>query len=48
MLSQLAEKDVPRVIERITEAWKGAGYTDRIGIRYATSLLRKDHHESTK
>ena len=48
VLSQLTEKDVPRTIERITEAWKAAGYTDRIRIQYAISILKKDHYKSTQ
>lgn len=41
VLPLLKEEDTPGVIDRIMQAWNKTGYTDRINIRYATSLLEK-------
>ncbi len=45
VLTQLTEKDTPKVIDRIMRAWTNAGYNDRLKIQYVTSLIRKDHYE---
>ena len=48
VLSQLTEKDIPGVIDRIMDAWNETGYSDRMDIRYTVSLMRKDRYEPEK
>ena len=41
VLPMMPERDIPRVMERITEAWGKTGYHDRLEIKYAASMLKK-------
>ena len=48
VLPLLTEKDTAKVIKRIMDNWAKTGYQDRMNIKYATSLLRKDIYEPEK
>ena len=48
VLSQLSERDAPKVIDRIMKEWEQTGYNDRLKIKYVTSIMRKDSYESEK
>ena len=48
VMPQIREADVPRVIERIMGSWGRKGYFDRLRIKHAESVLRKDRYEPEK
>ena len=45
VMPQIREADGQRVIERIMGAWGRKGYFDRLRIKHAGSILRKDRYE---
>lgn len=48
IMPQIREADVPKVIDRIMGAWGRKGYFDRLSIKHAGSILRKDRYEPKK
>ena len=39
------ERDATKVTDRLLQAWENTGYSDRVTVKYATSILRRDSHE---
>ncbi len=48
VMMRLSSEDAPKVIDQIIKAYKKAGYSDNVHIRYATSSIRKGYNESEK
>ncbi|MBR5361637.1 MAG: hypothetical protein IK123_12180, partial [Lachnospiraceae bacterium] len=46
VLPQLDDIDITGVLDRIMQEWASTGYTDRMRIKYAVSVLRKDSYEA--
>ncbi len=46
VLTRLSQEDIEEVISRILTSFKDSGYADRVDIKYTSSLIRKDCHES--